>query len=144
MLHVRPDLTHHPRPDRNEQALRRAVDRLEQENRELRARLETFLPQDDLLILRRRYGMTPAEAAIFLILVRRGVATYAQIESTIYNADQLAMINQVPEAIRSHIKRLRKKAKAMGIEFGTIYGIGFEASEAMRARAKSMLASVPA
>jgi DNA-binding response OmpR family regulator len=144
MLHVRPDLAHHPRPDRNEHALRRAVDRLEEENRELRARLETFLPSDDLLTLRRRYSMTPAEAAIFLILVRRGVATYAQIESTIYNADRVAMIDQLPEAIRSHIKRLRKKAKAMGIDFGTLYSIGFDMSEAMRSRAKAMLAGEPA
>ncbi|WP_189375079.1 helix-turn-helix domain-containing protein [Mesorhizobium sp. M4A.F.Ca.ET.020.02.1.1] len=122
------------------QGARDRIEILEEENRQLRATIAKLVGGDDTETARLTLSLTEAEATIFTLLVRCGVATYGQIQSAIYDVDRLDMINDVGEAIRSHVKRIRKKLRPLGIDFTTIYSLGFEMDEACRARARLMLA----
>ncbi|MER9665521.1 helix-turn-helix domain-containing protein [Mesorhizobium sp. M0203] len=120
-------------------------ERLEDEVHELRERLAAIAGGEfEIQNARRQLGLTKAEAEIFLMLVNRGVATYPQIQATIYSFDTLDMINDVGEAIRSHVKRIRKKVRRHGVDFATSYGFGFEMDERMRKAARALLQAVPA
>jgi hypothetical protein len=119
--------------------------RVDDEVDELRDRLAAFSGGDAQLVARRTFGLNRAEATIFMLLVRLGVATYGQIQSAIYSFDALEAIEDVGEAIRSHVKRLRRKLRAHELALATIYGLGFEMAEPVRNKAKAMLAgAVPA
>lgn len=122
----------------------RAKRRVEDEVHELRERLAAFSGGDDLVTARRRFGLNRAEATIFMMLVRCGLATYDHIQSAVYSFDALDVIEDIGEAMRSHVKRLRRKLRGHGLEITTTYGFGFEMAEAMRGRAKALLAQVPA
>ncbi|WP_136617034.1 MULTISPECIES: helix-turn-helix domain-containing protein [Mesorhizobium] len=121
-------------------------DRLDDEVHELRERLAAFSGGDDLQTARRRFGLNKAEATIFMMLVQRGVASYDHLASALYSFDALERIDDLGEAIRSHVKRLRRKLKPHGPTFTTSYGFGFEMSEPQRSAAKVALADarVPA
>jgi len=124
--------------------MRRHVDRmdvLEEENRQLKAMVAKLTGVDIASAARLSFDLTEAEALIFGLLVHCGVATYGQIQSAIYDIDKLDTINDVGEAIRSHIKRIRKKLRPLGLTFSTIYSFGFEMSDATRSRARAMLAA---
>lgn len=118
--------------------------RVEDEVHELRERLAAFSGGEDLVTARRRFGLNRAEATIFMMLVQRGLATYDHIQSAVYSFDALDTIEDIGEAMRSHVKRLRRKLRGHGLEITTTYGFGFEMTEPMRNGAKALLAQVPA
>lgn len=121
-------------------SLRDRIEILEEENRQLKATIAKLTGVDIAEAARLALDLTEAEALIFGLLVHCGVATYGQIQSAIYDLDKLDTINDVGEAIRSHIKRIRKKLRPVGLNFSTIYSFGFEMDETCRAKARLVLA----
>lgn len=122
-----------------EKKLRDELEILAEENHQLKATIARLTGSDSSGAARKVFGLTEAEANIVMILVERGVATYDHIQSAIYSFDTLERINDVGEAIRSHIKRIRQKLRPRGLDFSTTYGLGFEMDDAGRAKARALL-----
>lgn len=116
------------------------IEILEEENRQLKATIAKLTGVDIARAARLAFDLTEAESLIFALLVHCGIATYGQIQSAIYNLDKLDTINDVGESIRSHIKRIRKKLRPIGLNFSTIYSFGFEMDETCRTKARGILA----
>jgi DNA-binding response OmpR family regulator len=119
--------------------LRDRIEILEEENRQLKATIAKLTGVDIAQVARLAFDLTEAESLIFALLVHCGIATYSQIQSAIYNIDKLDTINDVGESIRSHIKRIRKKLRPVGLNFSTIYSFGFEMDDVCRAKARGIL-----
>jgi hypothetical protein len=94
-------------------------------------------PTSDVERVMRAFGVSLPKAQILLMLINRGIASHETIIGTIYADDE--RIENPIGAIRDHVKRLRPSLKKSGISFETSYGYGFEMSDAMRQRARSLL-----
>lgn len=117
----------------------RIAARVEDEVHRLRDTLAQITGAADVERAMRTFGLSLPKARILLLLINRGIASHETIIDTIYD-DALAIDNPIG-AVRDHVKRLRPVLKRRGITFETAYGYGFEMAEAMRSRAKAMLAS---
>lgn len=119
---------------------RERIEILEEENRQLKATIAKLTGLGIAESARLAFDLTEAESIIFALLVHCGVATYGQIQGAIYDIDKLDTINDVGEAIRSHVKRIRKKLRPLGLNFSTVYSFGFEMHADCRAKARAILA----
>ncbi|ESY89044.1 hypothetical protein X739_00685 [Mesorhizobium sp. LNHC220B00] len=122
---------------------RRARDRieiLEEENRQLKATIAKLTGRDDARLARKAFDLTEAEACIFMMLVTCGEAQYGQLQASIYTDRHLVALLDPDWAIRSHMKRIRRKTRPHGIDFGTVYGFGYAMSETCRTKARGILA----
>lgn len=119
--------------------LRNKYEILEEENRQLRDRIAVLTGQDLRGAARVVFGMTEAEATIFLTIVHLGRVDYGQLRDAVYSSGRLIELDEPHGALRTHVKRLRKKAAKRGIEFTSIYSYGYEMPEEMRQRARAVL-----
>ncbi len=124
-----------------QEALYAEIDMLREENRQLKDRIAEISGLSDVLLARQKYGLTDTEARIFLILVRRGSAEYDVIERAIYDDRDVEVPDGVNMAIRSHIKRMRRKLQKHGIDFETVYSLGFRMADKARSKAKQAIAA---
>lgn len=124
--------------------LRNKCEILEEENRLLRDRIAHLTGQDRAKAARKVFGFTECEAAIFMTLLSRGAAEQGHLQDAIYSDGNLEEPGDPLLAMRSHIKRLRKKAKRLGVEFSTIYGFGYEIEADARALARRLIDGVQA
>jgi len=122
---------------------RERIEMLEEENRQLRDRIERLTGKDDRMVARRIFGFTEAEAIIFTTLVHCGQTDMVQLEAAIFSEGDLLRLQDTGQAIRSHVKRMRKKMRGFGIDFETVYGFGYSVTEECRAVARRMLAGRP-
>lgn len=118
----------------------RTTARADDEVNRLRDTLAQITGCADVERAMRAFGVSLPKAQILLLLVNRGLASHETIIDAIYDDDARVSIENPEGAVRDHVKRLRPALKRHGITFETSYGYGFEMSEAMRSRAKAMLA----
>lgn len=116
------------------------IEILEEENRQLREKIAELTGRDIALVARCRLGLTQTEATIFAILVRCGMATHEQLRELIYEASEFDLLRP-HEAVRSHMKRMRRRLRPIGLDVKTVYSMGYEMTEDMRCRAKKMVAA---
>ena len=126
-------------PSQSERQLRDRVEVLEEQNRQLRARLRDMTDAGHSLRYRRAFRLTASEATILGMLIRCGEASYQNLFEAIYSDADLATIDDPQNAVRTHVKRLRRKTRPHGIDFDTVYGFGFAISEEARAAARRKL-----
>jgi DNA-binding response OmpR family regulator len=126
-------------PSSTERELRDRIEVLEEQNRQLRTRLRALTGAGASLVYRRAFGLTASEATILGMLIRCGEATYNTLFEAVYADDDFCGLENPNCAVRTHIKRLRRKIRPHGIEFETVYGFGFAMSEEARAAARRKL-----
>lgn len=119
--------------------LHERIEELEEETRQLRAVIASLTGQDEAADARSVFGFTAAEASIFMMLTHCGRASYRQLEDAVYSNCRLEHILDPEWAIRSHVKRMRRKIRAFGVEVGTVYQFGYSMSEEMRHRARALI-----
>ncbi|TPL40666.1 helix-turn-helix domain-containing protein [Mesorhizobium sp. B2-4-6] len=124
-------------PDR---ASRDRIETLQEENRQLKATIARLTGRNDAKMARKVFGLTEAEASIVMMLVSCGEAEYGQLQASIYTDRDLVELLDPDWAIRSHMKRIRRKTRPHGIDFQTVYGMGYRMSEACRAKARAAIA----
>jgi DNA-binding response OmpR family regulator len=82
----------------------------------------------------REWGLTPKQADLMRVLIRRPVASYDACMAGLYS-DRIAPPDQ--RIINVLISRMRRKLLPFGIEIRTVWGIGYELDEGARARLKN-------
>ncbi|TJV51129.1 MAG: hypothetical protein E5Y01_16200 [Mesorhizobium sp.] len=120
---------------------RERIEMLEEENRQLKDKIAKLTGRNDANVARKVFGLTEAEAAIVMMLVTCGEAEYGQLQASIYTDRDLVELLDPDWAIRSHMKRIRRKTRLHGIDFETVYGMGYRMSEACRAKARATIAA---
>lgn len=116
------------------------IETLEEEVAHLRQQLAKLTGEDDRRVATRAFGLTPPEAAFFAMLLRRGEASHEELEEAIYSRSMLAMLEDAQMCIKSHAKRLRQKIRPHGIDFLTVYGLGWRMEDAAGERARAIMA----
>lgn len=116
------------------------VETLEEEIRQLKAKIDDLTGMGFYQEAIRVFGLTPTEAKIFCLLVKVGAAEYPRMESLVFDDDRHLELDNPIGAIRTYIKRMRQKIRPHGLDCETVYGFGFNMSEEMRAAAKRLLA----
>lgn len=91
---------------------------------------------DDVTAAMGAYKLTPAEASVFVVLVNRGLAEHSVLEDAAFSDDAFEEIENPILAIRTYVKRMRKKIRPHGIEIETLYGVGYGMAEECRQKAK--------
>jgi DNA-binding response OmpR family regulator len=84
------------------------------------------------------WGLTPSQAGIMRLLIKRGTATYAACMAALYS-DRVAQPDV--KIISVFILRMRKKLKPFGVEIRTLWGVGYALDEATRSRFKERQAA---
>lgn len=97
---------------------------LEEENRQLRDRIAELEGTNLIRDARLAFGLTGTEALIFCLMYQGRVLDYGRLIEAVYDVDDDQ--EDVNGAIRTHIKRLRRRVRPHGIDFTTIYGFGYE------------------
>lgn len=115
------------------------IECLEEEIRQLKEHIAKLEGRALTREVRRAFGFTDAEASIFCLLYRLRFASYELIERAIYEPEKAECMEWVGGAIRSHMKRMRQKTRPHGVDFHTIYSLGFEMDEASHATAARIL-----
>jgi hypothetical protein len=128
-------------PARTETALRARIEALEDENAHLRSRIAFLTGARDIRNAVRVFGFTPAEAAFFVFLVRWGEASHGALQDAIYSRDTLSMLHDTGVCLRSYAKRVRAKIRPHGLDFRTVYGLGWSMSDACRSCARSLMSA---
>lgn len=126
-----------------EAKLRDRIEILEEENQQLRDKIAHITGKNDAWAARRAFGLTEAESFIFMMLVRCGQAEYRQLQESIYSDGRLEEIMDTDNAIRAHLKRIRRKTRKFGIDFETVYSFGYRMTEKARATARAILDKTP-
>lgn len=82
-------------------------------------------------------GLTTHEARLFGALLKRPMVSKAGVMATLYSERP----DDEPEMkiVDVYVCKIRKKLKPYGIEIETIWGQGYRMTEAMRAKASSMI-----
>lgn len=108
-------------------ALEGEIDRLREQVRALEAALGAEFEPSVVL------GLTPHEARLIGVLVKRGQATKDQLMHALY---ALRMDGDEPEIkiVDVYVCKVRKKLAPYGITIGTIWGQGYSMSSESRAR----------
>ena len=119
--------------------LHERIEELEEENRQLRDRMAQLTGQNDLASARSVFDFTESEGRIFVMLLHCGKAEYGALQDVVYSEAQLLEADMPREAIRTHIKRMRRKMRRYALDFKTIYSLGYEMSEDMRHRARALI-----
>lgn len=114
------------------------LEEVEEENRQLREQRDRLMGFADAEAVQFAFKLTPVEAKVLALLLHRGVADYEQLIA-ITCVDGAIELESPEGAVRSHIKRMRKKLRTHGIDFETVYGFGFELDEASRNKARRMV-----
>lgn len=114
-------------------ALRDRIEYLEEENRQLRERLASKDGDDFCTRAHRAFGLTKAEGRILAVLVRCGLAETSALYDALYGFNELDEPEKPNEAVRSHMKRMRRKLRPAGVEIETHYGFGFALGDEGRA-----------
>ena len=127
------------RPDK-ERDLRNQIEVLQDEVAHLRQRIAKLTGEDRRRQAIRAFGLTPPEGAFLALLIQRGEASHEELEEAIYSRSMLAMLDDSKMCIRSHAKRLRQKIRAHGIDFTTVYGVGWRMSEEAASKARKIMA----
>lgn len=112
---------------------------LREENRQLRATIARLTGKDHKQAARRLFHLTDAEACIVMMLISCGQAEYSALQDSIYTDRALERIMDPDWAIRSHMKRIRKKTEPHGVYFESVYSYGYRMTEENRARARKLL-----
>jgi hypothetical protein len=115
------------------------IEMLREENRQLREHIARLTGRDHKQAARRLFNLTDAEACIVMMLVTCGQAEYGALQDSIYSDRVLERIMDPDWAIRSHMKRIRKKTQPHGVYFETVYSYGYRMTEENRARARKLL-----
>ncbi|TGP28230.1 helix-turn-helix domain-containing protein [Mesorhizobium sp. M2D.F.Ca.ET.232.01.1.1] len=118
---------------------RERIEMLEEENRQLKDRIAELTGRHDAKAARKAFGLTEAEASIVMMLVTRGEAEYGQLQASIYTDRHLVELLDPDWAIRSHMKRIRRKMRPHGIDFETVYSMGYRMSDACRAAVRTII-----
>lgn len=116
------------------------IEILEEENRQLKERIAKLSGHDDAEALQFLFGLTPTESQILALLVHRGSADYDQLELVSLPDDRGDRVEDINGAIRSHIKRIRRKVRPHGIDLTTVYEFGYTMSDEMRRATREMIA----
>lgn len=120
--------------------LRVDLDTLQEENIQLRERLDDLTGRSLATRARLLLGATKKESIILGLLVRCGFAAY----STLYDAIWDNLDEDQPERpdlrTHSHVKRLRRRLRPHGIDLRAVYGEGYAMDERDRARCRQLLA----
>lgn len=115
---------------------------LQEEIHQLRCEIAKLTGRDEAIVARKTFGLTEAESFIFMMLVKCGRATYAQLQGSVYTDGRLEEIDDPDWAIRSHMKRIRLKTRPFGVDFGTIYSYGYEMDEETRLIVRTLMKNV--
>ena len=107
---------------------------LEEENRQLRERIAKLEGRDEIEHARRVFGLTHSEAAMFVLLLRFGSAPYETMADAVYHGQDEP--SDIDWALRTHMKRMRKKTRPLGIDFETVYSMGYRMSDEARKTAR--------
>jgi DNA-binding response OmpR family regulator len=119
--------------------LRTKCEMLEEENRQLQAHIARLTGQHDARRVRKAFNFTETEAKMVAALIHRGACDYDTLKFLAYSDSELLTISDPDWALRSHMKRIRKKTRPHGIDFLTVYGFGFEMSDEARRLARALL-----
>ncbi|TGS80315.1 hypothetical protein EN818_30850, partial [Mesorhizobium sp. M3A.F.Ca.ET.175.01.1.1] len=107
---------------------RERIEMLEEENRQLKDKIAKLTGRNDANVARKVFGLTEAEAAIVMMLVTCGEAEYGQLQASIYTDRHLVELLDPDWAIRSHMKRIRRKTRLHGVDFETVSGVAYRVS----------------
>lgn len=113
---------------------------LEEENRQLKERIEQLSGFGSAEALQYMFRLTPAESRVMALLVHRGSADHDRLENAAYTNDRVDEIGDVVLAIRSHIKRIRRKIRPHGLDIVTVFEFGYEMKDDARAAVRKMIA----
>lgn len=116
------------------------IEYLEEENRQLRDKIAELTGRDIAREARCKLGLTPSESAIFALLLRCGMATHDQLQALVYEEADVDLARPY-EAVRSHMKRMRRRIRPLGIDFKTVYSMGYEMTEDNRVRARKLVSA---
>jgi DNA-binding response OmpR family regulator len=119
--------------------LRIRLEYLEEENRQLREKIAKLEGADLALRARVTFRLTPTEATIFCMLYRLRSVEHQHLLSVIFEDEHRDALVDEGEALRSHMKRMRRKTRPHGIDFRTVYCIGFEMGDEAHAIASRMM-----
>jgi hypothetical protein len=131
----RSQLTARPEGER----LRDRIELLQEENRQLRDRIARLTGRDDAAKSRLAFGLTDGEALIFCTILHCGLASYSTLIDVLWHDRDEDLPEEVECAVRSHVKRLRRRLRPYGVNIGTVYSIGVSMDEAMRARSRRIM-----
>lgn len=116
------------------------LETLEEENRQLKDRISKLSGYEDAEALQYAFVLTPTESHVLALLVHRGSADYSQLEFAAFPDGRGDDMEDVVGAVRSHIKRLRRKIRPHGIDVNTVYEFGYTMTDDARSAAKRMIA----
>lgn len=119
--------------------LRTKYEMLEEQNRQLQAHIARLTGQQDARRIRKAFNFTETEAKMVAALVHRGSCDYDTLKFLAYSDSDLLTIADPDWALRSHMKRIRRKTRPHGIDFVTVYGFGFEMVEEDRRAAQALM-----
>lgn len=124
------------------------IEILEEEVRQLKARIALLAGMGMEERIRKAFGMTTLQAACLALLISRHQISRKQLLEELYDSRASLFSRRDGEGTYQSagalFKHVRFRLRRHGIAISTIYGYGWEMSEDMRARAKALLAKVAA
>jgi len=123
--------------------LRERVDELEEELRQLK---EQLAPPDNPFI--GKFGLTKQLAAVLFCLYRTEVATSEHLDAVTARYGQLYRGRKTDDwavTVRTKvaITKLRKRLKPYGVEFNTVWGIGYAMPQESKTKLAKLLEETP-
>lgn len=118
---------------------RERIEILEEENRQLKARIARLCGTDDLFDISTVFGLTKRQATLAGMLISRGEVRRYDFIDEVYDIDRQAMLQSPELSVSTLMKHLRRKLRTFGIEVETVYGFGYRMSEEYRAAARARL-----
>lgn len=115
------------------------VAELEEENRQLMARIAGLEGRDLYERIRDRLDLTNRQAQLLALLVARGIATRDQCLDATHHGPERLHIDDEYGAIGTLIKHLRRALEPHGIGIRTLYGHGWQMDGADRATVRTLI-----
>ncbi len=118
-------------------SLRRQNDLLRERITELESHVRRLSGDDEAERAQRYLGLSVSESKIFGFMVRRGSADYGLLAEALYWDNEYP--EDVTNAVRAVMKRMRRKIRPLGMDMTTEYRVGWSMTDAVRARARELL-----
>lgn len=112
---------------------------LEEENRQLLARIAGLEGRDIYESIRDRLDLTNRQAQLLALLVARGIATRDQCLDATHQGPERLHIDDEYGAIGTLIKHLRRALDPHGISIRTLYAHGWRMEDVDRAKVRALI-----
>lgn len=116
-------------------AINSRIEQLEEENRQLRAKIADLSGLGLYERAREVFDITHRQATFLVLLLNRRTVSHSQATEAVYDDDKLDDLDDPYSAIRTIVKHLRRAIAPHGVRFRTVYGHGWEIDDWARQRA---------